>query len=410
MVNFAPHAPHGLVDEPITAILQGAAPNQPLSVEISTNDHEQRRWSRTLEVHADSSGRIDLTQASQADDGLGYDPHGLVHQLTPDEPARWTNQISFTLHPLTILINVRDPATGAPLASTEFVRTFTTADVIRHEWRTNTTTANLYKPTHIRNSRAVIVLPGAWGGFDWCNQIAALIASRGRPALALPYFDWRAEYGLPKAIEHIPLEYAQDAARRLHNESGIDPKGTSVIGMSKGAEFALAWASHDSSVNELIALSPTLYTWESVRENGKPPARSSWTFHGEPLPFLHFDADDEFYETLDKTLLQKFHDRAVQEAPPNTAARLPVERIKARTLLISQESDTLWPASLMGKEIIAAIQQAETGAQVEHQIVPGRGHAMFVAGVPANNVDSSARINGLAQTAIWSYIREFLQV
>ncbi|WP_201612665.1 acyl-CoA thioester hydrolase/BAAT C-terminal domain-containing protein [Gulosibacter hominis] len=410
MVHFAPHVPHGLVDEPITAVLHEASPHQTLSVEVSTIDHEQRRWSRTLDVHADASGRLDLTQASQVDDGLGYDPHGLVHQLTPEEPARWTNQISFTLHPLTILIDVRDPATGDLLAATEFVRAFTGRDVIRHEWRTRTTTANLYQPAQGHDNRAVVVIPGAWGGFDWCNQIAALIASHGRPALALPYFDWRAEYGLPTGIDRIPLEYAQEAVRRLHAKPGIDPNWTSVIGMSKGAEFALAWASHDPSVDELIALSPTLYAWESVRENGTPPARSPWSFHGEPLPFLDFDADEEFYETLDKTLLQKFHDKAVEEAPSDTPARLPVELIKARTLLISQESDTLWPASRMGAEIVQAMQQSGAGAQVEHHIVPGRGHAMFAAGVPANDVDTSARINGLAQTAIWAQVREFLQI
>jgi dienelactone hydrolase len=265
-------------------------------------------------------------------------------------------------------------------------------------------------PSAANDRRAVIVLPGAWGGFDWCNQIAALIAAHGRPALALPYFDWRGEYGLPKGIDEIPLEYARAAAERLHAEPGVDPSWTSVIGMSKGAEFALAWASHDPTVDELIALSPTLYAWESVREDGTPPARSSWTFDGSPLPFLHFNADEEFYETLDKTLLQKFHDKAVEEAPEDTPARLPVERITARTLMISQEGDTLWPASHMGAEIARVIHDAGTGVQAEHVTVPGRGHAMFVAGVPANGVDASARINGIAQTEIWSHIREFLRI
>ena len=64
----------------------------------------------------------------------------------------------------------------------------------------------------------------------------------------------------------------------------------------------------------------------------------------------------------------------------------------------------------MGAEIVQAMQQSGAGAQVEHHIVPGRGHAMFAAGVPANDVDTSARINGLAQTAIWAQVREFLQI
>ncbi|GAA3209537.1 acyl-CoA thioester hydrolase/BAAT C-terminal domain-containing protein [Oerskovia jenensis] len=410
MLYFAPHVSSTLIDEPITATLHGVGLGEAVDIRVSARDHDHRLWSQTFQIHIDGSRAIDLVHASQADDDLPFDPHALVHQLAPETPTRWTNQISSTLRPLTVSIEALDPATDRLLASTEHIRAFSRPDVSRHEWRTRQTIANLYKPAQSHDPRAVIVLPGAWGGFDWCNQMAALIAARGRPALALPYFDWRGEYGLPTGIAHIPLEYAQRAARRLHEEPGIDPHWISVIGMSKGAEFALAWASHDRRVNEVIALSPTLYAWESVREDGTPPARSSWTYAGRPLPFLHFDADAEFYETLDKTLLQKFHERAVAAAPDGSPARLPVEDITARTLLISQESDTLWPASSMGTQIAQAMDRARKGAQVEHVIAPGRGHAMFAAGVPANGVDASPRVNGLAQTEIWSHVRRFLQL
>lgn len=407
MLSFASQSLTSLVDEPIEPVLQGAQPGERFKVNVSLRDHLHRLWSREFEVEADNSGMVDIALRCQGGDGLPYDPHALVHLLAPTHPARWTNEISYTLRPLTVLVEVLKKQ--EMVAATEFVRTFLNPDVIRHEWRTRESVANLYRPSTSRDPRSVIVLPGAWGGFDWCNQIAALIAARGRPALALPYFDWQAAYGLPASIDQIPLEYAQRAAHRLRSQPYVDPDHLSVIGMSKGAEFAIAWAAHDSSIDELIALSPTLHSWESVRENGTPPARSSWTFHGRPLPFLHFNADAEFYKSLDKTLLQKFHDQAVAAAPHDSPSRLPVQDISARTLLISQEADTLWPASRMGDEI-ARLMRAAGNGKVEHIVVPGRGHAMFVAGVPANGIDASPRINGLAQTEIWSRVRGFLSI
>ncbi|RYC74170.1 hypothetical protein G112A_00276 [Candidatus Nanosynsacchari sp. TM7_G1_3_12Alb] len=408
MAYFVSCLSSALVDEPICAVVRDLPPCRRVTIAVSTIDHERRQWSRAFDALVDFSGELDLNRASQWGDRFEYDPHGLVHQLTADDSVRWTDRISYSLQPLTVLIEVFDTTSGGLLAKAEFVRTFTSPSVIFEEWRTDDIKANFYKPISARDRRSVIVIPGAWGGYDWCNQIASLIAAHGRPALALAYFDWRAEDGLPSSIDSISLEYLQNAACRLHNETEVDSAWTGVIGMSKGAEYALAWASHDPDVDELVALSPTLYAWESVREGGTPPVRSSWTYGGRPLPFLRFDADQEFYDSLDKTLLKKFHDRAVKNASHGSSARLPVENIMARTLLVWQESDTLWPAGLMGMEIVRAMEESNKAALVKYVAAPGCGHAIFAAGVPANNVDASCRINGIAQTKIWCNVRRFL--
>ncbi|WP_180342421.1 acyl-CoA thioester hydrolase/BAAT C-terminal domain-containing protein [Actinomyces wuliandei] len=398
-----------LIDSPVEAKLLDAPPYKELSIKVSTVDSQKRSWSNVFSVQADSSGTVDLTAACQVHDKFPWDSHALVHQLAAEERTRWTNWISFTLQPLTILVEAFDRE-GKRLAYTEYVRSPVGPGVKMIEIRSDGVVGNLFIPSHSVDSRGVLVVPGAWGGLDWSNQVAAIIASHGRPAMALAYFDWQAEFGLQNRIENVPLEYLTKASGLLRSMPCADSGWITVIGMSKGAEYVMAWASFGGQVDEIIALSPSLYTWESVRLDGEAYAQSSWTLEGEPLPFLCFDADEEFYRTLDKTLLQKFHERAVSDAGMDSPARIPVERISARMLLIAQAEDTLWPASSMAGNIVSIRMRHSSGADVERVVVPGRGHAMFVSGVPANGVDASSRENGLAQTEVWSRILRFLDI
>ncbi|MFF9347845.1 hypothetical protein [Streptomyces sp. NPDC014734] len=67
-----------------------------------------------------------------------------------------------------------------------------------------------------------------------------------------------------------------------------------VLGSSKGAEAALHLSVLLPGVDAVVALSPTSPTWANVgpgHDGRDRPYRSSWTWRGEPLPFVPYDED-----------------------------------------------------------------------------------------------------------------------
>ena len=145
MAYFVSCLSSALVDEPICAVVRDLPPCRRVTIAVSTIDHERRQWSRAFDALVDFSGELDLNRASQWGDRFEYDPHGLVHQLTADDSVRWTDRISYSLQPLTVLIEVFDTTSGGLLAKAEFVRTFTSPSVIFEEWRTDDIKALRYR-------------------------------------------------------------------------------------------------------------------------------------------------------------------------------------------------------------------------------------------------------------------------
>jgi len=84
---------------------------------------------------------------------------------------------------------------------------------------------------------------------------------------------------------------------------------------------------------------------------------SSWSVRGAPVPYLRFDAGDEFCRTLDKRLLPPCHEAAL-DAEAHLAAAIPVDRIQADTLLISLTGDVVWSSRRMADAVAARTTEA----------------------------------------------------
>jgi pimeloyl-ACP methyl ester carboxylesterase len=84
---------------------------------------------------------------------------------------------------------------------------------------------------------------------------AAVLASRGHPALAVAYFGLP---GLPATLTRIPLEYFATALRWLARQPGVNSDRIIVVGTSRGSEAAqLLGVHYPDLVHSVVALSPS---------------------------------------------------------------------------------------------------------------------------------------------------------
>ncbi len=203
----------------------------------------------------------------------------------------------------------------------------------------------------------IVVLAGSSGRIEY--ERARLFARHGVTALSIRWFGGA---GQPPGICEVPLETFTAAIDLLRARS-VERVG--ILGVSKGAEAALLTAVRDPRVDVVVALSPTQLVWGNVGpgyDGEQRPYRSSWTWQGQPLPFVPYDdtwepepQDDgpvairSSYELSERTF-----------AHLTAAAETPVEKIGADLLMLAGADDEMWP-SLPFAERLAARRRTAGG-------------------------------------------------
>lgn len=382
-----------------------------VDVTVKLRDDLGQTWRSAATFRSSPEGSLDLAAAKPVEAAwVGSDAYGMYWSMelaSPNEgfPMPYFDAATASLDPLRLELDVS--VEGTSVARGEVERRFFFR-CTKEEWRDDGLVANLFVPVHPATSQGVLVIGGSAGGFAWSNQVASLIAASGRAALAVAYFDWQGAYGLPTDIAEIPLETFVRALERLKSDPRVLDEDLTVVGYSKGAEAALLLAAEREDVRKVVAYAPSSHVWESARADPSEPSRSSWTRGGEPLPFARFDADEDFYRTLDKTRLRPFHERALEDEGAIRETRIPVERTDAEILLVSGTADSLWPSTPMCETIVRTLKDAGRASQVQHVPFEGAGHFFFVPGMPVNRLDGSPLVNAYADRKGWGATRKHL--
>src|SRR5215472_13280481 len=58
------------------------------------------------------------------------------------------------------------------------------------------------------------------------------------------------------------------------------------MGRSRGGELALLLGSTFPAITAVVAVAPSSVKWQSVERELADEAGPSWTYHGQPLPFV----------------------------------------------------------------------------------------------------------------------------
>ena len=395
------------VDAPLWGKLVGVPNGAVVELSAEVQDDFGQSW-RSRASYPVRAGEIDLAGGVPSDaPWSGSDAYGLYWSMR----RQATEPSPFLTDPGTVFQNALRPVVTARLdgevvAQGEVERRYLFR-CAREEWR-GEVVANLFVPTFRDSYPAALVIGGSGGGFAWSNQAAALIAASGRAALAVAYFDWEGVHGLPHSLTEISLELFTTALDRLLADPRILPDDLAVVGFSKGSEAALLTACRRPDVTKVVAYAPSAYVWAAARVDPSESPRSSWTWQGNPLPFLAFEAGEDFYRTFDKTTLRKAHDAALAQPDLDPAACIPVEQTDADLLLISGTKDSVWSSGEMAETLLERLKNVGKGASSKHLSFGNAGHTLLVPGLPAERNDGDPAANAYADRKSWGALRAHL--
>ncbi|MBX2979487.1 MAG: acyl-CoA thioesterase/BAAT N-terminal domain-containing protein [Flavobacteriales bacterium] len=379
--------------EESTIEVRGALPSSRVELGASLTDNDGRVWSSRATYHADAQGRVaTATQAAVSGSYTGVDADGLIWSMLPVPPEalhavagidpEWPRHPQLDTASVTIRFRARvryglDAADTTVLHAEQRV-VFMASGVRRTAIEGQPFEGVLFEAAGPGPHPAVLVISGSGGGAPW--KTAMFLASRGITALAVAHFAYPHR---PDNLENIPLEYFHGATDWLRTRTGAPRIG--LIGASRGGEGVLLLA---SSLPELygavVSAVPSNVVWTGccAPNSFMQPA---WSLRGAPIPGYIPPL------TADGTALLGVHEDFVFHAgmlDPGEAA-IPVERIQAPVLLLSCDSDELWPSTLGAEQVITRLRAHDFAYPAEHIAYRGAGH-MAVSGMLVTSMSTRA--------------------
>ena len=288
--------------------------------------------------------------------------------------------------------------------------------VQRTEINTGDTVGVVFEPVGGSDHFAVM-LGGSSGGIP--EGPARRLAENGVCAFALGYFG---APGLPSALVEIPIEALQRGIEWF-SERYAGGRAVGLMGISKGAELALALGAHlGGSISRIVAVVPSHVVWFGLKPPGPDPDRrstqSSWSLGGVPLPFLR--CPPNVMPTFSERGLRAdaFCDPSAHGPQEVAAARIEVERSAGPILLLSGDDDHMWPSAPMADEIVRRMEDHGRGDDVTNVVYPGAGHVFLMQDfmplpgsgtVPQYDFGGSTRADQTAGMDAWQRAVAFLR-
>lgn len=411
-----------LLDVPVHITLSGFQPHQLITLNATLTNGlpggELTASSHAI-FQADENGSVDLvSQAPLFGTYEGIDPMGLFWSMNV-QTLRFYSAYSlddFQFTPRSTEIHLTAEVNQKPVAQAVVKRVFVSRDVSITKVKEDGLVGLFFSKPHPEPKPAVLVLGGSEGGIGSCSQFAALFASHGYPALALAYFQCD---DLPTDIQQIPIEYVQRAVHWLKQQPTVHPGKITVFGRSKGAELALVTASLEPDIHAVIASSPSstvnIGTDRAFADSEIFSPQSSWSFRGEPLPFVPWTEEQsrQFRELLDAgQRIDQIHKDAWRACEWLADAEIPVEKINGPIMLLSADDDHWWPAAEHCERMVARLKAKQFAHPVVHLRYADTGHGIRFPYIPTTRIEQNGgtpKNNAQASEHSWKEVLGFLE-
>eukprot|EP00833_Pecoramyces_ruminatium_P013104 jgi/Orpsp1_1/1187136/evm.model.d7180000055675.1 len=228
----------------------------------------------------------------------------------------------------------------------------------------------------IYENKIFIICPSSRGDFESVKIIAKGISECGIDVLGINFYN---APDTPTTISHVPLEYAENAAKYLKSV-GYEKIG--IWGISMGAVYALLCASYfPDLISLVVAASPMYYVLPAVDSNKNISLEgSAFSYRGKDIPFEPYRQSMTFFKNFYETIkhlepnLSYLYDPIMGNVPEEHI--IPVEKMKARVIIISGKLDNLWPSTQSGELIMKRLKEHHYAYPYEHIICEYGSHLM----------------------------------
>lgn len=210
-----------------------------------------------------------------------------------------------------------------------------------------------FVPKEKSHKGLVICFGGSDGGPNF--ETAKRLAEEGYETFALFMFGMKNQ---EQTLRKIPLEQFEDLISYI-NKNIKDKKPISILGASKGAEYALNLASKYHEIDNLILIAPSSYNFAGLdfKDYG-----SSWTYKGKELPYI--DIKKSSFKSFLKNIIgpalikspisfKETYNSAIEKDSYRQEKLIPVKDVKANILMIVGEDDLMWDSLAMANKIKA---------------------------------------------------------
>ncbi|XP_066043452.1 acyl-coenzyme A amino acid N-acyltransferase 2-like isoform X1 [Chamaea fasciata] len=383
MVEVTVTPQSSLADRPVQIRVRGLSPSQLVTLRAWLKDEQGECFQSRAFFRADGAGEVDPgLHAALGGSYSGVWPMGLFWFLQPDTLFRRLVKRDVAGSPFRVRLEVFDGlCLGAdpreqPLGSCEAERWYVGPGVQRVPVREGRVRGALFLPPGPGPFPGVIDLFGGAGGL--IEFRAGLLASRGFAVLALAFFAYD---DLPRVLAQLDLEYFEEAAELLLQHPKIRGPGLGVVGVSKGAEVALAMATFLPQVVATVWINGTAF------------------LHGNPLVYkeLRIPPIPYYTERILFTEVGAMDNSAIFADPQDPAYRasaIPVEKIRGKVLFVVGEADRSFNSKLFA-ELALARMPPESGRILSY---PGAGHLIEPPGSP---LCSNSSIRGTPRPVAW---------
>ena len=202
--------------------------------------------------------------------------------------------------------------------------------------------------------KGVIVCYGGSDGSPFF-EVAQSYAQKGYETLSIFMFGMKNQ---PKELTRVPLEQFGDVLDYIDKNIG-DKYPITIVGASKGAEYALNLAARYDEISNVILFAPVAYSFSGLNYNAVSSA-SSWTWQGKEVPYVNIQ-NASFFALLKDMLFpmmigapanfRGLYDAALDADKDKDAKLIPAGNIKGDILAIYGEEDGMMDTAKMASLI-----------------------------------------------------------
>lgn len=226
------------------------------------------------------------------------------------------------------------------------------------------------QPQRRQHEGVVVTYGGSEGSPNY--ERATQLANAGYEVLALYFFG---QDNQAPTLANVPLEQFEEVSDYIR-ANVAEPDPVTVIGNSKGAEFALLLAQHGFAVDNVVAFAPAHYSYSGLDfSSGKD--LPTFTLRGEAVPFASFR--NASVTTGLRTMWHSVTSYPVsylatyEEAAANApdSARIELSLIDVPVVLFAGAADQMWQSATAAEALCAS------GPSAECHIYPDAGHVFL---------------------------------